>query len=113
MRFGSSETNDFNEDLRLLLSCLKSAPQKYANHASDLAQKIRNYVEDQFLPKLKSLDILIVLSAFWLRNMPMIDLFTITDSTGRRMKKGEEFMKLVSGSFMAIFYKVIMTNTDN
>lgn len=106
VEFGNPNTSDLNEDVLAVFRCLEKVAEKWSVKACDLKDKIANYLNDTLMPKLKCLDILIVLSAFFIRNKPIVDLFTITTDGVRKYKTGREFVKLVSGSFMSHFYKV-------
>ena len=107
VNFASIETSDFNEDVLKVFSCLEDVAQRFQSQTTTLKESIQEYLENDFLPKLKRLDILIILSAFVVRNKPFVDLFYNTSETDRKLKPGRELAKILAGSFMALFYKVV------
>lgn len=106
VNFANSKSSDFNEDIQSIFSCLDNVAQRLKPEAAKLKENIAKYLEASFLPKLKRLEILIILSAFVVRNKPFVDLFYVSTQTGRRLKTGKEFVKLFCGSFMSLYYKV-------
>lgn len=109
--FSNERTTDFNEDIDVLFGALTSlafSDKDKEALCTYVSSTINSYIENEMLPLLKSLEILIVFSAFVLEERPIMDLFFTTKNKEKAMRDPHDFGVIMSGDFMTFFYKVLI-----
>ena len=106
--FSSEETLDFNDDIDHVISLLRSSllDQTRKTQVTYIISMINEYIENEMLPLLKSLEVFIVFSAFVVDERPIIDLFFTMKNDIRTRRTPHDFAIIMSGEFMTFFYKV-------
>ena len=103
----NSETLDINQDFDRLYEQLdpNNISEDHEQQANFLISVIQDEIK-KFIPKLKQLEMILLLNAFNLKGKPIIDLFHKFENKERCMRTPEEFVHIIGGGFMALFYKV-------
>jgi hypothetical protein len=100
--FSTKEFDHFTKDLDNLFCHLSMVEEKFKKQASEVMCQIKEYVQDKFIPELRSLQVIILLSSFINDGKPIIDIFHINEN----LRSPTEFSYLFSGSFVTFYYKV-------
>ena len=107
INLANSETLDINQDFDSLYDQLD--PKKVSQENRHQAILLKNTLQDEikrFIPKLEQLEMILLLNSFNLKGRPIIDLFHKFENKARVMRTPEEFVNIIGGGFMALFYKV-------
>ena len=107
INFFNDPTRNITSEIEECLKCLENVNQKHEFLAKDIQREILNYVEETMRPNLLTLEMIILLNAFHLKNKPIIDIFYTYDSENKRvLKDSKDFYYLIAGRFMVFYYKV-------
>jgi hypothetical protein len=106
MDFSNTECSNLNQDFDKLYSQLDHVSEDHINVANHLRSTVKDYVNNTMIPKMLSLEIILLLQAFNVKGKPIIDLFHKFEDNKRVMREPAEFAVIVGGGFMALFYKV-------
>lgn len=105
--FGDSKTLSLTEDIDNLFKQLRGVDEHHRECADSIISQCETFFETVMIPRLFNLEMIILIQAFTLKGKPIIDLFyTYNENNERVLRDHVEFCYIMSGGFMALFYKV-------
>ena len=109
VNFFEDGTRNISSELEVIFSFLNSVDMTSKQHvAAHISLNLRKYIAEVMAPKLKRLEVIILLNAFMLKGKPICNLFYCFDKISKKlvMREAKSFYNLVAGSFMVMYYKV-------